>query len=59
MEYKVEKMKNGRYGLYLLYADKGWVLHKSYMTEAGADVAAKILWEQGFSSTKTPALPPI
>ena len=59
MEYKIEKQKDGRYGLYLLYKDKGWVLRQTYLTTAGAETAVKILYDQGFSSYKTPALPAI
>ena len=59
MEYKIEKAKDGRFGLWLLYKDKGWVLHQTYPTIAGAETTVKILYDQGFSSYKTPALPEI
>lgn len=54
MEYKIEKMKDGRYGLYLLYQGNQWLLHQSYLTTKGAETAVQILYDQGFSSTKTP-----
>ena len=51
MTYKIER-KGRRWGLYVLYSDRGWLLHQTYLTLKGAQTAALILYERGIFRDK-------
>ena len=45
MKYKIEK-KGKRYALYI-WKEERWELHQTYMTQRGAEVAVRIMYDQG------------